>query len=285
MNILGQNPRHHVTPTNDLIDLMVGVRNSWMHTVGFHSQGLRDVKPRVLGAMRGQLYGFYEEEFETGKTVFDKSRGWIAHIETLEEVLQRPVKVIVTIRDIRAVVASFERIHRQGNMTTHVPKGPAFFDMQTIDGRARQLFSPDSVVGIAVNRIRDAIERGMADRLLFVRYRRLVSRPRETLAAIHDALGLHPFRYDFDHVEQLTKEDDTVYGMWDLHTIKTGKVTPSDGPPPWEGILPPRVSEWLSQEYADINAIANDPSPIPAHVSLDDPPHVAPITVVSPGGR
>lgn len=279
MNILGQNPRHHVTPTNDLIDMVASVRNNWMHTVGFRSQGLREVKPRVLRSMCGQIYGFYEEEFEAGKTVFDKSRGWIAYIETLEEILQRPVKVLVTIRDIRAIIASFERIHRQSTMTSHVPRGPAFFDMQSIDGRARQLLSPGAVVGIAANRVRDALERGMGDRLLFVRYNRLVSRPHETLQAVHEALDLPTFDYDFENVEQLTKEDDTVHGMWDLHTIRTGRVSPPSGPPPWEGVIPPRVLEWLSNEYADLNSIANEPSPVPnAGVA-----EVSPITVMASG--
>lgn len=279
LNILGQNPNHHVTPTNDLIDLLAGVRNNWMHTVGFRSQGLREIKPRVLRSMRGQIYGFYEEEFEAGKTVFDKSRGWVAHIETLEEILQRPVKVLVTIRDIRAILASFERIHRQSMMTSHVPHGPAFFDLQSIDGRARQLLAPASVVGIAANRVRDAIERGMADRLLFVRYNRLVSRPHETLAAIHQGLGLPPFEYDFNNVQQLTQEDDTVHGMWDLHTIRTGKVSPPSGPPPWDGILPPRVTEWVNREYGDLNSIANEPSPIPnASIAA-----IPPITVIASG--
>lgn len=284
MNVLGQNPLHHVTPTNDLIDLLMLVRNSWMHTVGFRSQGLRNVKPRVLRSMRGQLYGFYEQEFDAGKTVFDKSRGWVANIELLEDVLERPVKVVVTVRDVRSIIASFERIHRQSYMTSHVPRGPAFFDMQSIDGRARSLLAPGAVVGVAINRVRDALERGMGDRLVFVRYSAFTTFPHETMAMVHRELGLEPFQYDFDNVQQLTTEDDTVHGMWDLHTIREGAVRPPNGPPPWEGLIPPRVLAWLEQEYADINAIANEPIQIADEELQPDVAQIGPITVVAGKG-
>ena len=50
MNLLGQNPAHHVTPTSGLIHLMRGLIGTWADHKEFQSQGLEHVKPNVLSA-------------------------------------------------------------------------------------------------------------------------------------------------------------------------------------------------------------------------------------------
>lgn len=252
-NLLLQNPALHATATNDLIELVVGVRDRWMACEGFKAQGLKAVEPRVRKAIKGLMQGFYADELAAGKTCFDKSRGWPAYIELLEDVFERPVKIVVTVRDIRDVVASFEKLFRKSAMTKHSP-GSAMFDVQTVDGRARQLLSKDAVLGLTVNRVLDVFDRGLGDRLIIVPYRELTEQPQQTLVRIHLELGLPPFVYDPENVEQVTQEDDAGYGM-DLHTIRS-KVKPETSPA-WENVLPVRVAEWLDKEYSDIQLLAN----------------------------
>lgn len=254
MNLLGQCPRHTVTPTSGLIDMMVGARNQWMHNVWFKAEGLEQVKPKMLSMLRGMLLGYHEQSFRAGRVVFDKNRGWIAYLELLEEILERKIKPIVMVRDIKAIIASFEKIHRTSALTKHGAPESAFFDMQTIEGRARQLLSPGAVAGISVNRLRDALDRGLADRLLILPYRHLTTQPAATMQRLHQLLGLPPFAYNPDQVEQLTHEDDTYHGM-SLHTIRR-RVEPPKACP-WEGVLPDRVCAWLDREYADVNQLAS----------------------------
>lgn len=267
MNILGQNPEFHVTPTSGLVNMVAMQRDAWMKDHLFKAQGLREVQPRVLSSLRGLMEGFFSQELEQGRTPFDKSRGWVAYIELLEEIFEQPVRIIFPIRDVRAIAASFEKMHRKGASTRLAPPDSAFVGMQSIDGRAGNVLSPGGAAGMPIVRVRDALERGLADRLLFIRYSRLVGRPKETLDALHEALGFDRFDYDFDNVQQLTREDDTVHGMWDLHTIREGKVAPQGEAPPWEGVLPDRVASRLADEFADINKIANAPSPVASKVS------------------
>ena len=255
MNLFGQCPNHHVTPTNDLVELVLGVRNQWQSNISFKSQGLDIVEPRVRNAMKGLMQGFYTEEFEAGKNVFDKSRGWIAYIELLEEILQRPVKVIVTIRDVRAILSSFEKVHRKSSMTKTSPPGDAFYDVQTIDGRARQLLHIKSVVGLTISRFRDALDRGLRDKLILVPYHALTANTQDTMDSIHDKRGIERFKYDPTNVEQITHENDSVHGM-KLHTIKN-EVKFHE--PDWEEILTPGVCSWIENEYADINSLSRSP--------------------------
>lgn len=254
MQLLGQNPAHHVTPTNDLCDLVFGVRDSWMHKISFKAQGLKNVQPRVCGAISGLVRGFFADELAAGKTIFDKSRGWLSAIRLLEESFQRPVKVLCNIRDVRSIIASFEVIHRQSTMTKHGSSGPAYYDMQTIDGRAAQFLNKSAVVGLTINRLRDALNIGLADRVMLIPSLRLTREPITTLQNIHDWLKLPSFDYDVMNVKQLTYENDEVHGM-KLHKIKEGPVLPERANS-WEGILPVSTVAWLAIEYADINKLA-----------------------------
>lgn len=248
-NLLAQNPAFHVTATNDLIELVVAARDSWMTYDGFKAQGLSSVEPRIVNMLGGMIHGFYRAEIDSGKTIFDKSRGWPAYIELLETILARPVKIIVCIRDLRDIVASFEKLFRKSIMTKHAPHRQALFDVQTVDGRARQLLSKEAVGGLYVNRILDAFDRGVGDRLVIVPYRELTEFPQQTLARLHMELGLMPFTYNHDYVEQKINEDDQGYGM-NLHTIRP-KVEP-ETQPAWHGVLPERTAQWIEEEYSDM---------------------------------
>jgi sulfotransferase len=250
LNLLGQNPRHHVTPTSGFIELFVMIKNRWPEFIEFKAEGLKVVKPRIQGALRGLLRGYFERELAAGKTVFDKSRGWLQYIEPLEEVLQRRVRIVVTVRDVRAIVASFEKLYRSRSLEYREASGDAFYQCQTVQGRAELLLNPSSVVGLTIARLRDALQRGLGDRLVIVPYQALTTCPAETLALLHGVLRLAPFDYDPHNVEQVTTEDDHVHGM-PLHTVRR-QVEPQLEAP-WEGILPTKLCQWIAAEYADIN--------------------------------
>jgi sulfotransferase len=254
MNLLGQNPAHHVTPTSGLIELFVTVKNRWPEFIEFKAEGLDTVKPRIAGALRGLLHGYFDRELTAGKTVFDKSRGWLQYIEPLEEVLERPVKLIVTVRDVRAIVASFEKLYRQRGLDYREPGNDAFFQCQTVQGRAEALLGPKSVLGLTIARLRDALARGVGDRLVLVPYRALTTQPQETLQLLHGVLGLSAFTYNPENVEQLTHEDDHFHGM-KLHTIRK-RVEPAQRTP-WSTVLPASLCKWLENSFADINRLAD----------------------------
>lgn len=254
MNLLGQNSAHHVTPTSGLVELFVLIKNRWPEFIEFKAEGLGTVKPRVLGALRGLLSGYFAAELNAGKTVFDKSRGWLQYIEPLEEALGRPVKVIVTVRDVRAIVASFEKIYRRRGIEYREPVDDAFFQCQTSEGRAEVLLNPKSVLGLTIARLRDALARGLGDRLVIVPYRALTTCPQETLSLLHQSLGLPPFTYNPKKVEQITHEDDYFHGM-QLHTVQPKVNPPIESP--WEGILPAELCNRLVAEFSDVNVLAN----------------------------
>lgn len=250
-NLLAQNPNNHCTPTSDVIELLIQARNSYGTFKAFQSQGVMQIKPRIRTLLKGMLEGYYADC--AGKTVFEKSRGWIAYIELLEEILERPVKVVVCVRDIREIVASFERLHRTNQLTKQDAPHPEYIDCQSIEGRARCLLSPGAVVGLAIVRLRDAINRGLGNRLVIVRNSDLVDDPVATVMKVCTAVGAEPFLCNPRKVEQLTHEDDSVHGM-ELHTVR--ETVNREGMTDWREYLPESLGEYLNEQYPLIQELA-----------------------------
>jgi sulfotransferase len=179
--------------------------------------------------------------------VVDKSRGWIAQLEMAEAVLGHRAKVIVPVRNVSDVLASFEKLHRGQSAFGQTPReAENYYQFQTVEGRCDFWMRADQPVGLAVNRVYDALIRGMRDRMHFVHFTELTARPRQTLDGIYAFLGIKPFEHNFDHVQQVTMEDDSLHGFDGLHTIRP-RVEPI--PSDWRIILGP-----CGERYAGISA-------------------------------
>ena len=62
---------------------------------------------------------------------------------------------------------------------------------------------------------------GVDKKCLYIRFEDLTGRPEQEMQKVYNYLGLPEFQHDFNNVEQLTQEDDAVYGMTaDLHTVR-----------------------------------------------------------------
>ena len=82
-----------------------------------------------------------------------------------------------------------------------------------------------SVLGLAYDRLKDVIHRGFVNNLHFVEFEDLTNNPKKKIKEIYEFLGIEPFQHDFNNVEQVTTEDDSVHGGLNLHKIRK-KVLP-----------------------------------------------------------
>jgi len=240
-NILAQNPRFHTTSTSGIMDVMFNVRNSWDKLIEFQASPNEEAKMRVL---RGILESYYTDVDKP--VVFDKCRGWLSLLEMAEAVLGYKAKVLVPVRDIRDVLASFEKLWRDNSKGSQIGQESAnYFKFQTAQGRCDVWLSPDQPVGLAYNRITDALVRGFTDRMFFVDFNDLTARPEQAMKGIYEFLEEEQFKHNFDHVEQVTWEDDTVHGFKGLHNIRS-KVVPIA--PQWSTVLGP-----FAEQYSKLN--------------------------------
>jgi len=220
-NILNQNPRFHATSTSGILEIVLTIRNQWENVAEFRASPNKEGKAAVLKQILPSYYSTIDRP-----VVFDKSRGWGAYIEMAEHILDRKIKMLVPVRDIVDILASFEKLYRSQSHEWQFPQEKNnFAEWQTVEGRAGIFMRNDQPVGAAYNRIRDALSRGFADRLLFIEFEHLTTDPHTTMESIYNFLGEDHFEHDFNNVEQVTHENDDMHGIPGLHTIRP-KVEP-----------------------------------------------------------
>lgn len=115
------------------------------------------------------------------------------------------------------------------------------------------MFSQAAVVGIAINRVRDALVRKISNIIIIVPATALTARPVAVLNQIHNLLVLDKFEYNPKKVQQITHENDLWHGM-NLHKIKS-EINPIPTQT-WKNILPEKYAEELGERYSDINKLA-----------------------------
>lgn len=220
----------------------------------------------LLHVLRGMMDNYHDDPKVTAPIIFDKSRGWMRQLDFAEAVLGRKIKALVCVRDIRDCIASFERLWRKNIATRQLSQEFGnYFKFQTVEGRCEAWMNPRNVVGSAYKSIEEILKKGFRDRMLFVHFEKLSASPKETMQRAYEFLGEPYYEHDFDHVEQVTHEDDEQHGIPELHIIRP-KVEPIE--PQWPKVL---------GKAADLYAPMND-----LWLKLDESIPLAPLTVTLP---
>ncbi len=244
-NILAQNPRFHLTSPPGILDIMFLVRRQWNQVVEFKATPNEKGKLRVL---RGIAESFYSAGGVTQPVIFDKSRAWLGMLEMAETLFETEARVIVPVRDVREVLASFQKIWRSNQhmrqATEAAARGPAW---ETLNGRCSLWLQGDQPIGLCYNRIKDAITRGLRDRLHFVDYTQLTQRPVEILEGIYEFLGEEPFQHDFNNISQVTGDYDEMYPVPGLPAIRP-KLEPLSEPQ-WPMILGATADQYAHNNH------------------------------------
>lgn len=213
-NILAQNPEIHTTPTSACHEALFILRNCWSEWIEHRAAKSLADEANLQRVLNATLNAYHDTD---RPIVIDKGRGWLSLLELAEFALGHRAKVIVPVRGIPQILASFEKLHRK---TTHLKRDQGdYFQAQTVEGRTQHLLDGSQVLGLAYNRLRDALARGLGDRLHLVEFDDLTHDPEATLKGIYEFLELPAYDHDFSNVEQYTFEDDSVHGL-PLHSIR-----------------------------------------------------------------
>lgn len=218
-NILAQNPEFFVTKaTSGCIEILFSIRNQWDRIVEHQAEGIN--RDQLKNVLKGALNSYYLTD---KNIVFDKGRGWLSMIETLEFALGKKVKLICTVRNINEIIASFEGLWRNttGQSQWNIEQNN-YERSLTVKGRAELWVEAGQPLGSAFNRLKDALDRGYADRLYFMEFDSLTHNPKQTMQNIYNFIGKKYYEHDFNNIPQYTKEDDdNVHRIKDLHTIRS----------------------------------------------------------------
>jgi sulfotransferase len=217
-NILAQNPDLFISKsTSGCHDVLFGIRNQWDKLIEHQAEGLNyNQLKSVLGAVLNNYH------YTNKSLIVDKGRGWLSLIEMAEFILGYTPKIIVPVRNLSEILSSFEKLWRKSTGSTQWNfESGDYFKAQTTDGRCEIWCNQSQPVGLAYNRVKDAISRGYKEKLLFLEFDNLTSYPEQTIKTVYDYLELPYYTHNFNNVEQYTQEDDIgVHKIPDLHTIR-----------------------------------------------------------------
>jgi sulfotransferase len=244
-NLMGQNPDFYVTPTSGMLELVFGARANYTNSPEFKAQDSELMKKGFASFCKSGMEGYFNAITDK-KYVLDKSRGWGVYRPFLESFYPNP-KVICLVRDLRSVLSSYEKIYRKSQHKSDPIRDDSTSRGTTVHKRVDEWMNPSNTIGRAIERIFEMTRQGYDDKILYVRYEDLCLNPEHEMKRVYDYLELPYFEHDFDNIEQITSEDDAVYGLSnDLHKIRPSlELNPSD----FKQILGVDISNWTYDTY------------------------------------
>ncbi len=235
-NILGQNPDFYVTPTSGVLELLFSARQNYTNDNAFRAQDPDLMKKGWLNFCRQGVEGFFNGITDK-KYVVDKSRGWGIHYNFLNSFYPNP-KIVCMVRDLRSIYTSMEK-----NFRKNQDKDSGIVNWAEMKGTTTakrvDLWAQSPPIGIAVERLKQIIDEGIDKNILFIRFEDLTTNPQIELNKVYDFFGVDKYQHDFQNVEQITQEDDTVHGVFGDHTIRK-EIQP----------VPEQYNEYLGQELS-----------------------------------
>ena len=214
-SILNQNPAVYVTPTSPLLDLLYLNEQAWRSAPSVISN---PIPSQVEAISQGIIRGCWAHVPQN--IIIDKHRAWAKNLKTIEYIFNQPPKVIMTVRDVPSILASFMTLLRKTSQNPHyidqilLQKRLPLTDENRVDVLWRDFVKEGyDYIGIACASNRRALH--------IVNYDDLIENKQETIAKIYDFLELPPCTHDFDNIESKTADDDLLaWGLEGLHTIK-----------------------------------------------------------------
>jgi sulfotransferase len=217
--ILHQNPAIYGSVTSPLLEYQFAARGNYM-LPEVQAQNKELMATAFLSMCRGMAESYYAP-ITTRPYIIDKNRGWSHYWEWVNQWCPNP-KMICMVRDLRSILASLERIYQANRFMPIGPDEPRELRNMTVTDRVTHWLNA-APVGLALRRTLDLIERGVAEKVLFVRYEDLCQYPQASLSRIYDYLELpSSFRYehDFGNIKKEIEENDSLFSPYGSHKIE-----------------------------------------------------------------
>lgn len=237
--LLHQNPRIYASPTSPLLEYQFAARGNY-ELAEVKAQDPVLMQRAFLAMCRGMAESYYEAITDR-PVVVDKNRGWSHYFEWVEQWWPKP-KMICMVRDLRSILASMERIYRANRHRPTGPDNPHEMRNMTVEQRVKHWLNTQPV-GLALARTRDLFQRGVAGKMLFIRYEDLCSSSQETVNRVYEFVEEEPFEHDFANIVKGVVEDDSHFGVYGQHKVhkEIRPVTPTD----WSAVLPQPVASGI----------------------------------------
>ena len=226
--LLWQHPDLHPTRTSCVRDLLNYVKKFNLGESPYYD--VKDPNSPAWSIMRGMLLGAYEHVAE--EIVVEKDRGWAGDVALIRKLTGCEPQILSPVRPIPEIIASFVLISQK------IGKQSKIEDEVRLAGRESNMWSLSRVIWekyiYASWRTFKAGYEQDPECFLLLEYDDIVSRPKETMGAICDYLHIPNFVPGVTGLVNPNPENDSIYGMPGLHTVKSELKRTS---PPAEEVL------------------------------------------------
>jgi sulfotransferase len=243
-NILMQNHDIYSTPTSGVIELLSTARTLYSNNDAFRAQDAETMKSGFKNFCNKGFFGFYDGVTDR-PYVMEKSRGWLGYQDFVEFFMGKKPKIICLVRDLRSIFASMEKNFRKNpDKDANIINLVELKNMTTTSRIEHYSVAPP--IGPSLEWLSEVFQRKQNTDILFIRFEDLTSDPDTELKKIYNYLELPYYQHDFNNVEQITKEDDEVYGIYGDHKIKN-KIESLK--PDYKDVLGINACNWIKSNY------------------------------------
>jgi len=215
-SLLNQNPDIRATANSLTLDLMHQIllqknKDTFAHFPDH--QSIDDVIENIIPS--------YYKNWNCKYVIERSPVGLEGNLKIIKKYFKQPIKIIVLVRDVHEVLASFLKVFAELN----APK----------DKACDSLMSDEGMVGISLKSIENLSKPENSHMTHFVDYKDLVNKPNKTLKGIYKFLEIPEYNHRFTNLEQLSingiKYNDDYIKMpkgikpIDLHTIRTDNLS------------------------------------------------------------
>ena len=200
-SILSQNPIIHAEGNSAVCQLMWDMQQSVIN-----SQQIKASNKNVLNALVKPIAETYYAN-NVKPIVVDKCRSWTLqpNMQMLNRYFDNPPKVIVLVRPLKEVVASFVALRKTN--------GWVDCEAGLLDDGSEPIMR--SLAGVEWARKNNDGE------FIFVTYNELVDDTQASLDRIYEHCGWQPFAHNLQNIVNAHKENDVVYGLLGQHDIRS----------------------------------------------------------------
>lgn len=242
--LLHQNPLVYGSSTSPLLEYQFAARGN--HELPeVISQDPKQQHDAFISMCKGMADSYYSAITDR-PIVCDKNRGWMHYYEWVDQWNPDP-KMICCVRDLRSIVASMERIYRANRHKPVGPDNPAELEGMTVMDRANYWLASHPI-GLALQRTQDTFQRGLDNKVHWVRYEDLCTYPQQELDKIYTFIDEPTFKHDFSNITKKVREDDSVFGVYGSH--KVAKTLRVSKPTDWGDVFPKDVANSIRQSCA-----------------------------------
>jgi sulfotransferase len=217
-SILNQNPNIHASTNSPLLDLIHYTEEYLLYnSEQYKAHPKPECAYQVLSSIPHNYYHTTQEPI-----VFDKSRGWVNEVQHIIDYITPNPKIICPVRNVQDIMVSFLSLIEKSEPDNFIDENLRKNNIEVNnDNRCEYLMGRQGHIGLSYHSMLEAFRKGWDRYILLVEYDDLVSNPQNEMNRIYDFIGLPRYNHNFESVETKFEEKDIVYGLKDMHKVRT----------------------------------------------------------------